>query len=267
MTKYSIITINYNNAEGLEHTINSVVNQTYKDLQFIIIDGGSSDGSIDIIKKYSEKIDYWISEEDNGRYNAMNKGIKIATGKYLNFMNSGDAFHSNSVLEDLSNLNLDDDIITGGFYDKEKRISHIIKSQDVTLLTMLKETFNHQATFYKKELFKNRQYDEHYIIQSDAKFNFLSIINDNCSIKIIDLIIADYDFKGISSNTILVDKEWCQLLDELFPKRILKDYKTIYTPEEVSLVKLLPDLKNSPFIQRISYTIVNFLLKCKHLIR
>ncbi len=267
MKRFSIITINYNNKIGLEKTINSVLSQTYKNIQYIIIDGGSTDGSIDVIKRYSDKLDYWISEPDNGRYNAMNKGIKLAIGDYLNFMNSGDTFHTNSVLEDLLNLNLDNDIITGGFYDKEKGICHIIKSQEVTLLTMFKNTFNHQATFYKRSLFQKRQYDENYIIQSDAKFNYLSIIYDNCSTKIIDLIIADYDFNGISSNTALVDKEWDQLLEELFPKRILQDYKTIYTPDEVPLVSLLGELKDSPFIQRILFSFATFLLKCKHIIR
>ena len=112
---YSIITINYNNKEGLEQTIKSVLSQTFRNYQFIIIDGGSSDGSVDVIKKYANNINYWISEPDKGRYNAMNKGIKQAIGDYLNFMNSGDTFHSPTVLEDIAKMNLSEDIITGGF--------------------------------------------------------------------------------------------------------------------------------------------------------
>ena len=91
--KISVITINYNNKSGLEKTIQSVISQTYFELEYIIIDGGSSDGSIDVIKKYENKIDYWISEQDKGIYNAMNKGIAQAHGEYCNFMNSGDCFH------------------------------------------------------------------------------------------------------------------------------------------------------------------------------
>lgn len=117
---YSIITINYNNKEGLELTIKSVLSQTYRNYQFIIIDGGSSDGSFDVIKKYANNINYWISEPDKGRYNAMNKGIKQAKGDYLNFMNSGDTFHSPTVLEDIARMNLTEDIITGGFYNKKR---------------------------------------------------------------------------------------------------------------------------------------------------
>ena len=87
--KYSIITINYNNRDGLEMTINSVLGQSYQDLEYIIIDGGSTDGSVEVIKKYESRIDYWVSEPDKGVYNAMNKGIGKASGDYLNFMNSG----------------------------------------------------------------------------------------------------------------------------------------------------------------------------------
>lgn len=264
---FSIITINYNNKIGLEKTIKSVIDQTFHNYEFIIIDGGSNDGSSDIIKKYADHITYWVSEPDNGRYNAMNKGIKQATGQYLNFMNSGDTYHSQSVLEDIAKMNLTEDIITGGFFNKEKKEKHIIKPQDVTLLTMLKETFNHQATFFKRELFQNKLYDEKYIIQSDAKFNLQSIIYDNCSVKIIDYIIADYDFNGISSNLQMVYQERNQLLEELFPKRILKDYYLMYTPAEVPIIKLLPQLKRAPSIQRWVYLFASFLLKCKDLLK
>ncbi len=263
--KFSIITINYNNKEGLEKTIQSVLGQTFHDYQFIIIDGGSTDGSLDIIKQNADHIDYWVSEPDGGRYPAMNKGIKQAKGDFLNFMNSGDTFHSPTVLEDIAKMNLTEDIITGGFYDQEKGIKHIIKPQEVTLLTMLKNTFNHQSTFIKKQLFDKRLYDERYVIQSDAKFNYQSIIFDNCSVRIIDYIVANYDFNGISSNSALVDKEWNQLLAELFPKRILEDYKcTMFTPGEIPLVGLIPELKDTPTIQHWVYRFASFLLKCKH---
>lgn len=265
--KYSIITINYNNKEGLEQTIQSVLCQTCHDYEYLIIDGGSTDGSEDVIKKYANRIDYWVSEPDGGRYPAMNKGIKQAIGDYLNFMNSGDTFHSSTVLEDIAKMNFTEDIITGGYYNQEKGIKHIIKPQEVTLLTMFKNTFNHQATFYKRELFRKRLYDESYVIQSDAKFNYLSIIYDNCSVRIIDYIIAVYDLNGISSKLEIVDKEWERLLAELFPPRILKDYKNMYTPAEVPIVSLLPALKESPSVQRWVYRLAMLLLKIKDWLR
>src|SRR5574344_2490955 len=111
--KLSIITINYNNAEGLEKTIKSVINQTFTDYEYIIIDGGSTDGSTDIIKKYRENIDYWVSESDKGIYKAMNKGITYTHGEYLNFMNSGDCFHSSTVLNEVARNFNNTDIIIG----------------------------------------------------------------------------------------------------------------------------------------------------------
>ena len=89
----SIITINYNNKSGLSRTIESVINQTYSNIQYIIIDGASTDGSKKIIKKYEHHISYWISEPDSGIYNAMNKGVDKAVGDYLLFLNSGDYLH------------------------------------------------------------------------------------------------------------------------------------------------------------------------------
>ena len=96
--KFSIITINYNNCEGLRRTIESVVNQTCHDFEYIIIDGGSTDGSVDVIKQYADQIDYWVSEPDKGIYNAMNKGVAVAKGEYCLFLNSGDSLHNNSAL-------------------------------------------------------------------------------------------------------------------------------------------------------------------------
>ena len=90
MRKFSIITINYNNLEGLKRTVESVVNQTWQEFEYIVIDGGSTDGSAVYIESQKDKFDYWVSEPDKGIYNAMNKGIKVATGEYLLFLNSGD---------------------------------------------------------------------------------------------------------------------------------------------------------------------------------
>src|SRR5215204_5788299 len=95
-----IITINYNNAPNLRGTIESVINQTYRAIEYLVIDGGSTDGSVDIIKEFGNKIDYWVSEKDKGIYNAMNKGLIRATGDYVLYLNSGDYFADSSVLSD-----------------------------------------------------------------------------------------------------------------------------------------------------------------------
>ena len=132
---------------------------------------------------------------------------------------------------------------------------------------MLKETFNHQSTFFKKDLFANNLYDESYIIQSDAKFNLQSIIINNCSIRIIDYIIADYDFNGLSSNKDIVKEERKRMLEELFPARVIKDYEQMFTSGEVPLVKFLPELKNSPLIQSLVYKFASILLSFKHFLK
>ncbi len=266
--KYSIITINYNNKEGLEKTIKSIISQTFKNYEYIVIDGGSTDGSVDIINKYKEHIDYWMSEEDKGIYNAMNKGIMKAHGKYLNFMNSGDRFHNSNTLQYVDYEITEDDIVTGSFYDHENSVIHKIYSMDVTLLTLLKETFNHQSTFYKRELFENRLYDENLNILSDTKFNMQSIIFDNCSVKILDLIIADYDFNGISGqNKDLVEREWQKVLHELYPQRILKDYEKMYTEYEMPIIKLLPQIKKYYRLQHILYRLILFVLKLRSIFK
>ena len=94
----SIVTVVYNGENFLEETIKSVINQTYENIEYIIIDGGSTDGTVDIIKKYEDKINYWVSEKDAGIYDAMNKGIEAFKGDYINFLNAGDSYVNNEVL-------------------------------------------------------------------------------------------------------------------------------------------------------------------------
>ena len=111
----SIITVVFNGEKYLEETIQSVINQTYSNVEYIIIDGGSSDGTLDIIKKYEERIDYWVSEKDRGIYDAMNKGIDVASGKWLNFMNGGDEFYDNKVIENIfKNCSYEDEYVIHG---------------------------------------------------------------------------------------------------------------------------------------------------------
>src|ERR1035437_595442 len=105
--KLSIITVNLSNATGLRKTIESVISQTFTDYEYLIIDGGSTDGSLDIIKEFADRMSYWVSEPDGGIYNAMNKGIAWATGDWIIFMNSGDVFRNIEVLENVFNRNIE----------------------------------------------------------------------------------------------------------------------------------------------------------------
>jgi glycosyltransferase involved in cell wall biosynthesis len=156
--KISIITVVFNGDIFLEKTIQSVLNQTYKNLEYIIIDGGSSDGTIDIIKKYEDKISHWVSEKDCGIYDAMNKGINIANGEFINFLNSGDYFYSNDVLEsiferDCSGYNL---IYGSAVVVNENRTAKVLlKPKKFTKLNLLFWTTRvvcHQSLFVHKNI-------------------------------------------------------------------------------------------------------------------
>lgn len=263
---FSIVTINYNDKVGIEKTIKSVINQTYKDVEYIVIDGGSTDGSVDVIKLYENHIDYWVSEKDKGVYNAMNKGIAQIHGDYVIFMNSGDCFHSNTVLEEVCKQIDDNDIIFGNCCDPvtKKKYGGIKAGSEVTLLTLMKEILCHQATVYRSSIFKNHQYDESLKLISDWKVNVQSIIFDNCKVKVIDTMIADYDLTGMSSTQSERHRQERQrVLSELFPGRILKDYHKLYTNEELPIVSLLPELKQTSRIQRWVYQFAKFLLSFK----
>lgn len=198
----------------------------------------------------------------------MNKAIFHAHGDYLNFMNSGDTYHSNFVLENVIAKSMDEDMIIGQYCNAEtKKVLKSLKpNNDITLLSLLKETINHQSTFYKSSIFSKYKYDENLKIIADWKVNLQAIIFGNCTVKVIDTVVTDYDMTGISAtNRDLFAKEWQIILDELIPKRIQKDYKRIYADDEFPIVTLLPQLKNSWRLQKIVYLFARLLLKLRFL--
>lgn len=218
----SVITINFNDKAGLAKTVKSVMGQSVS-AEFIIIDGASTDGSVDVIKEHAEHLDYWVSEKDTGIYNAMNKGIAKATGDYCIFMNSGDVFYDEKVLEKVIPYLDGTAIINGdtsypsGRYDKSP--------DDVTLSFFMNSTIIHQSTFIRTDLLKKNNYDEKYRIVSDWKFWIEELIVKGVSYKNIHLPISIFDENGIGSTNIeLHDNEMVQVLEELFPKKILKEY-------------------------------------------
>lgn len=236
--RYSIITINYNNREGLKRTIKSVINQTSKDFEYIIIDGGSTDGSVDIIKQNADHINYWVSEKDKGVYNAMNKGIAQAKGDYLVFMNSSDCFHTPDVLELMSDFQ--EDIICGKVFKGNTTIPSGHYKPTITLVDLMRGSLPHQAMFIKRELMQKHSYDENYKILSDWKFCIQTLVFDNCTFRNIDVIVADYDTSGISTNSNgLLPKEREQILKEMFPPRILSDYQRLYPVDDELLDQAL----------------------------
>jgi len=204
----TIITVVFNGKRTLEETIISVINQSYKNMEYIIIDGNSTDGTLDIIKKYEEKIHYWVSEPDKGIYNAMNKGIDRANGEWINFMNSGDKFYSTTTLQEVfeKNNTPESDIIYGDallIYDFG---SYVKKARPLeTMLTQL--PFSHQASFVKSRLIKAIKFDESYISSGDYQFFYNSYLSKHIFFYVSIVIAEYYAEQGISSNFRLVQRE------------------------------------------------------------
>ena len=258
--KLSIITVNYNDAEGLERTIKSVISQSFKDYEFIIIDGGSTDASIDVVKKYENYIDYWVSESDGGIYPGMNKGLQQAKGEYLNFMNGGDCYHSPDVLDKIFALNSDADIITGTH--SENGIRNVGKD-GVTMLDLYKWAIDHQASFIRREVALRHPYDEKYRIVSDWKFFIEALVIDNCSFCYTDTVVVDVDMKGVSNTNFQLDREEReQVLKELFPLRVLDDYKLLASINS-DLLNIAPRISKSQIVKKVIVKLAEQLLRIK----
>ena len=196
--KLSIITVNFNNVDGFQQTVKSVLCQTWKNYEWIVIDGGSIDGSKELIEQYQQYFAYWCSEPDKGVYNAMNKGIDKAKGEYLLFLNSGDVLYDEHVLQKVDDLHSDADIISGLVERMDNQLPLRIYDENI-LMQLYKDTLNHQGTFIKRTLFDNMRYDESLKIVSDWKFWLETIIWRNASVKIMSMFIAKQDMKGIGT--------------------------------------------------------------------
>lgn len=244
--KFSIITVNYNNKEGLRKTIESVIHQTFCDYEFIVIDGGSNDGSVDVLKKYDPYITYWISEKDNGIYNAMNKGILKATGEYLNFMNSGDRYYSNDILEKVNNYNIDSDFIVGKDYhynDKSHKGYASNQPPHITMIHFFNSTLDHQSSFIKRELFRNSLYNEDYQWVSDWIFYTEKIVSESKQVLFIPDIIC-FREEGQINRMELNKVEMEKYLKDYLPYGVYKDYATLAKLEKSNLYKLFSICNN-----------------------
>ena len=188
----TVVTVVFNGEATLEHTIQSVVNQTYDNVEYIVVDGNSTDRTLDIIKKYEDKIDYWQSEPDKGIYDAMNKGIELANGDWINFMNSGDSFYNTEVISNIVKLFSPGNSYFGDYFDlSQKKILKQNKQKDVLL-----SNINHQTIFYYLNLLKANKFNLSYKILSDWYTN-LKLFKLKKFIYI-DYIIANYEGMGIS---------------------------------------------------------------------
>lgn len=255
--RLSIITINYNNCEGLRRTIESVVNQTCRDFEYIIIDGGSTDGSVDVIKQYADQIDYWVSEPDKGIYNAMNKGVAVAKGEYCLFMNSGDCLYNELVIEETGHQLHDDDIITGKvLYDNGR----IFSCPDaITLDFFNNSTLHHQGSFIKTSLQNKYPYREDFKISADKFFFVNVLIFKDASYRKIDELISLYDTSGISSANMEFGKQEADMIFRyLMPPRLYEDFCAFHGKTD-EYNKLFYNISKTPHKWTFYNMVVKFL--------
>lgn len=230
----SIITVNLNNRDGLKKTIDSVVCQTFRDFEWIIIDGGSTDGSKELIEQYAEHFAYWVSEPDKGIYNAMNKGIKVAKGEYCFFLNSGDWLCDNQVLNNLFSRSTQADIVVGNYYRSTGELLNAVGElwngvkEEITLFTFFDYTIQHSGcAFIKRCLFDEYGlYDEKLKINSDWKWFLQAIGLGKASLEKIEIPVSIYDITGVSSMQVGERrKEHDLVINEIIPPRIIQDHE------------------------------------------
>ena len=203
----TVITVVYNDAKGLKKTIESVVNQTYKNLEYIIIDGGSTDDGLEIIKQNESQISQWISEADKGIYDAMNKGIELATGEFILFMNAADTFYKNdSVAKLMSNIPSDVDLVYG---NHEVLYDSFIKTKKAQPPSELWKGMicSHQSLFVRTAILKAKKFAYHkYSIVADYHFIFSSWLEKR-KFHYVNETIASYQSGGISESK-LIETRW-----------------------------------------------------------
>ena len=246
--KISVITINYNNAMGLEKTINSVIQQTYSDYEYIIIDGNSTDGSKEIFNAYKEKYSIkGVSEPDSGLYNAMNKGIDMAQGDYCIFMNSGDCFYDTDVLKNVAPY-LDQNIgILSGIGKQGVLTWYPPSANRINLTFCLKDSLNHQSTFVQRKILLKHHFSENYKIVSDTEFLFKALILDNESYQDIPVFICNCEDPGASGNLKKSLEERYAAFKKLLPPRMSYDIDFIIKYHNPALIFIGKLLHNSFF--------------------
>lgn len=261
----TIITINLNNYEGLKKTIDSIRCQTWRNFEWIVIDGGSTDGSTALIESEKNNLAYWCSEPDKGVYNAMNKGVEKASGQYVLFMNSGDCLHDEKVLEDIfQDKQYSADILIGKVLHVGSNVIVNKYGIDSGLLDYwdIIKGINHQGAFTKLKVLKKYPFDENFVIISDRKFWLQTLVQNNCTVYVLDRLVADYDLTGISStNKELYAKEEREIMKQLFSPALayaLQDYKSIR--ESVIYVRLTYMKHHYPLLYKLSQKMLAVIL-------
>lgn len=236
MPNLSVITINYNDARGLESTIQSVIAQTVTDFEFVVVDGASTDGSMDVIKRYSDKINSWVSEKDQGIYDAQNKGISKAIGKYFIFLNSGDAFFDNQVVEKFYDfLKIEKGQVIYGnsnFIHADGSGTKVCPPSKLDLNFWYGNTLNHQAVFFKRDLFISYgRFSTEYRFASDFDFLFKVFLKLPQEFNYLNTTVCNYDNTGLTSkdeNHRLIMEEKKKIMLNYVSRKVFNEMRTAY---------------------------------------
>jgi glycosyltransferase involved in cell wall biosynthesis len=267
--KLSVITVCLNDKEGLRRTVSSVLEQTFSDYEYIIIDGGSHDESADVIKTHESKITYWVSEKDNGIYHAMNKGIEAAKGTYSLFLNSGDILCNPDVLETVFINNLTEDIVyCDMMYDcGDLGIKYCTQPPQLTFSHLFSNFLYHPSTFIKTDLFKRAgKYNEQLRIASDYEFFLNAIVFHNATCRYLPLAISKHNNKGMSSlpeNFSLVMEERKKIHTAYFPHMLVEDLNKCFEIVNSNEFKKFAEIRNYRFRKKIIYFLIEIILKTK----
>lgn len=264
----SIITINRNNAVGLEKTMLSVARQTYSEIEYILVDGASTDNSVEVVQKYAGLFGdrlKWVSEKDSGIYNAMNKGIRMASGDYVEFLNSGDCLTAPDVTERMLKA-LEEKGCPGILYGNMLKLmadGSILQDrgfagQDVTFLSFFNGTLNHSSAYIRRSLFdKYGLYDETLKIVSDWKWYLQAIALGKEKPEYSDVDVTLFDMTGISETNKDLDKtERKKVLEDLVPASILADYEQWAFP-----IGQMKRLKRHPWAYKVVWFIERSIFK------
>lgn len=271
--KLSIITINRNNVVGLERTLRSVASQTFKEFEYVVVDGASTDGSVEIVKRYESQFAHmkWVSEADSGIYNAMNKGICMASGDYIQILNSADCLAGSDVTERLlaALANFGNPSILYGnmikcFPDGKTLVDKSFAGREITMLDMYTGTLNHDPVYVRRDLFeKYGYYDESLRIVSDWKWYLQAIILGGEKPQYVDVDVTMFDMTGISEDAkskAVIREERAKVLEALVPSAYLIDYQCY-----VDDIHLMQRIHRHPWAFKLVYLMERGLFKVEKL--
>lgn len=262
--RISVITVCFNAIQGIEKTITSVLSQSNPGIEYIVIDGGSKDGTVDVIQKYADRIDYFVSEPDGGIYDAMNKGVRVATGEWITFLNAGDTYYDNQSIEAVFSHEIPSDTdVVYGYQVHRYSYGIFVRKQLPLSFFSTGMPFGHESSFVRAEVMKRSGFDTRYRIAADYNF-FYQLYMSGGHFMPVDVIVADFESaEGVSSSDMTVLQTHressmingtyatCQYKKQMiskYVKMMLKKILSVFSKDFVSRLQLKQREQNEEYI-------------------